>query len=93
MQGIVQDNLRQASILLEQIQQLQNQVDALLSGPAKQLIERIATASVDHVPELKVEVTSFPIDGFYRSEIRTALIQRETELRSLTTDNSPSPGM
>lgn len=52
--GNEQESLRQASILLQQIQQLQNQVDAL---------------------------------------IRTALIQRETELRSPTADNSPSPGL
>jgi len=92
-QGNVKESLQKASILLEQIRTLQDQVDALLSDPAKKLIERIATAQPDQFPELKMEVSSFPNDGFYRSEIRTALTQREIELRSPSADDSPSPNM
>ena len=91
-----QTNLQRASVLLVQIQQmkqLQDEVDVLLSTHAKLLMERITTASGDQIPLLNTEVSNFPNEGFYSSELRTALIKREIDLRSHTVANSSCTGL
>lgn len=83
----VQDNLRKATILLGKIQQMEEQVDALLCDIAEEMIKRISTASAEQIPALKLELQNFPSAPFWRCEIRTALIMRETVLSSTTPNN------
>ena len=92
----LQTDLQRASALLVQIQQLkqlQDEVDVILSTHAKLLMDRITTASADQIPALNSEVSNFPSDGFYSSELRAALIKRETDLRSLTVAITSSTGL
>lgn len=74
------ESFGKAHMVIQQIQLLNDQLDGLLHAPCARLCARIATASIDEIIGLESAIAAFPNDGFYRTELRTALQKRRGQL-------------
>jgi hypothetical protein len=72
--------LEKASGLNRQIQDLQDQVDALSEPIAKKIMAILLSDDEDKARDLRASIDGFP-DAFYRFELRTAYMARFPDKR------------